>query len=171
MKFCSNFKNNYFGNDHKFYQGHGQLRILAFVYNSMLKTSFMNIVAIGVCIANIVSNYSLMIGFQQKSLGMISGILFLISSIDSLAVFVTLFGEAGSVAHNSNEVIRSVKKYHAIHGRSLFSRKRQFITKHLKSWVGIRVEFFSSNYFDRLTPLNIILFCVQNTVSLVLLGR
>jgi len=137
----------------------------------MYKTAFMNILVMGVSIANILSNYSLVIGCQQKSFGITSSILFLISSIDSLAVFVTLFGEAGSVAHNSNEIIRNINKYHAVNGRSLPASKKKFVTKHLKAWAGIRIEFFSSNYFDRLTALNIVLFCVQNTVSLVLLGR
>jgi len=131
----------------------------------------MNIFVIGVCITNIVSTYSLVIGFKQHSFGIISSILFLMLSIDSTAIFVTLLGEAGRVAHNFNEVYRRIIKHHAVSGRSLPAQKRRLITKHLKSWGEIRVEFFSSNYFDRLTPLNIILFCVQNTVNLVLLGR
>jgi len=111
------------------------------------------------------------IGFQQKSLGIASSILFLNSSIDSIAVFVTLFGEGGSVEKNFIEVFKRISQYHAIEGCFLSVSKRRYTAKHLKSWLAIRVEFFSSNYFDRLTPLNLILFCNQNAVNLVLLGR
>jgi len=111
------------------------------------------------------------IGFQQKSFEIASSILFSITSIDSIAVFVTLIGEAGSVEQNFGEVCKPIGKYHAINGYSLPVRKRRYITKNLKSWFATRVEFFSSNYFDRLTRMNLILFCVQNTVNLVLLGR
>jgi len=171
VKLCRDFLENYFDHGGKCLLGHGQLRILACTYNSLHKTAFMNICVMGACITCIISTYSLVIGFQQQSFGITSTVLFLILSTDSIAVIVSLFGEAGSVAHNSNEVYKSITKHHAIHGRSLSAHKRRFITKHLNSWGEIRVEFFSSNYFDRLTPLNLILFCVQNTVSLILLGR
>jgi len=171
MNICRDFKRNYLGRNSKFIQGHGQLRILACNFNCIHKTAFMNIVVMIVCISNIVSTYSLVIGFQQKSFGIARGILFLITAINSMAAIVTLFGEASSVKQNSVKVLKRISKYHAINGRSLAVRKRRYIAKHLKSWLAIRVEFFSSNYFDRLTPLNLILFCVQNTVNLVLLGR
>jgi len=160
MKLCRDVKSGYLGRKSKFIQGHGQLRILAQNFNSIHKTAFLNVAVVIVCICNIVCTYSLVIGFQQKSFGIACSILFLITSIDSIAVFVMLFGEAGDVEQNSVEVFKRIRKFHALNEQSLCVSRRRYITKHLKSWLAIRVEFFSSNYFDRLTPLNLILFCV-----------
>jgi len=168
--FFSDFEATYLNTDGKFMKKSIQLRILSQVYNNMHKSSFMNVIVMGVCLVNIAATYSI-IGFGNQNIGLGIYTVFLIFAVDSLVAILTLFGEAGGIVGASANVKAKMNSYHVLMGCKLRRIKRLEITKSLSAWRGIRVEFFSSNYFDQLTPLNLILFCMQNTVNLVLLGR
>jgi len=166
----SYFRKTYFKNEcDQYILRHRELWILACAYNFMHKSDFIIFFTVAITLFCIVSSYSL-VKFDSKLFGIGGFFIFLIILIDCLVIFVAIFGEAGSIIKTSEELRRSTNEYHADYMFSLSARKRKCKTRQLKSCRCIRIEFFSSNYFDRLTPLTLMLFCVQNTANLVLLG-
>jgi len=87
-------------------------------------------------------------------------------SLTTLVLMLGVFGEASKVYLASNEVAVSVKLFMA----SGLGPRHRFASRHFRSWAPIKVRFFSSNFFDRLTVLNVEEFCIQNTINLLLLG-
>jgi len=93
--------------------------------------------------------------------------------VETLIVIVGVFGEASQVYVASLNFDHHAKWFlvNQIGRSSKCHKSRRYMRRHMKSWYFIRIGFFSSNFFDRTSPLVLADFCVNRTINLLLLDH
>lgn len=93
-------------------------------------------------------------------------LIFVLAAINTFFCIIVMLGQASRVYPASVRVINKFRK------RIVLSRHgtNRRMNKRIGSLRPMKIKFFSGNFFDQLTPLNIERFCIDTTVSLLLLN-
>ncbi|CAL8128997.1 unnamed protein product [Orchesella dallaii] len=93
--------------------------------------------------------------------------MFLNGGLNCFLVILIQIGAMAKLCGESSRVILDLKK--SVGQREMSGRKRKWIKSYLKSLTPLRVALGSTNFIDELTPINLLDFCVEQIVSLLLL--
>ncbi len=143
---------------------HRQLQIMSIHYRlnlSQFQIGFAIPCLIAVQTACLMNTFSLISG---KEIGgpIWYNLLYVWGAMVFFLVIIFVFGILADVYNVSSEVQRKVNGRHDL-------KRNKWFKRWLKSCPRFKIYFGGSNYFDRLTPLNIQSFAINQTVSLMLL--
>ncbi|CAL8092348.1 unnamed protein product [Orchesella dallaii] len=142
-----------------------QLQILNRYYNiiqqNILLTSTLVLVTNGL----IVSAYVMLSNGSNVTILQI--IMFLNGGSNCFLVILIQIGAMAKLYGESTRVIQNLKK--SVTQGEVSGKKQKWIERYLKSLTPLRVAVGSVNFIDELTPINLLNFCVNQIVSLLLL--
>lgn len=92
-------------------------------------------------------------------------LIFLVGFVNSILCVFIMLGQASRVYPTSVTAVMKFQKCVALSPHAT----NKFLKRIVRSWRPMKVQFFSSNFFDQLTPLVIEHFCIDTTISLLIL--
>lgn len=141
---------------------HSRLQLLSSLYNIINEVGLMNAVVTGVVSIQVVAVYVLI--KMRDVLHLMSLSILVLGSVNAVLAVLILFQQASKVCPMSTGIIQKVKSVLAYSSR----KHKKVLWKEVKSWRRVHIQFFSNNFFDRLTPLNFEHFCIDSTTSFLL---
>jgi len=143
-----------------------ELQLMAIQYRLIYSKYFLNVNTVSIIILAVLCLYNSITaavedGEGSKQLGL--SILYFWCAIASALVLLIDYGILGDVHAFSEKALKELKS-------KIELKQSKWCSKFLKSCPVIRVYIGGSNYFEKLTPLNLWNFVVDQTVSLLLLN-
>jgi hypothetical protein len=138
-----------------------EFQLLISMFNDIYQTNFfVNVMACGVFI--IVSSGFFLISTRHVDNLSVLTLLLLPITLTEYAIVILIFSLASKVWTNSMEFKLALTRNHQMGNKRSFSRKEQKSIQNLKIKVG------ASNFIERNTPFILVSFCIEQTVSLLL---
>lgn len=140
------------------------LQLLLTLFNSMNQAGIMNVITVTIVFIQVIGLYVIITMYDAIDKVML--MIFLIGFVNSILCVFVMLGQASRVYPASVTAIKKFQKCIALSK----SGRNGMLKKIVRHWRPMKVQFFSSNFFDQLTPLVIEHFCIDTTISLMILN-